>query len=53
VKRWYLGPAVLAGVLATVVYGLDRLLAVDPVDALVDATVAGFVIWLILAYWRR
>ena len=41
-KRWHLWPVVLAGGLATVVYALERLLAVDPMDALVDATVAAF-----------
>jgi len=53
VKRWHLWPVVLAGVLATVVYALERLLAVDPMDALVDATVAAFINWVILEYWRR
>lgn len=46
---WHL---VAAAVLATAVSALGRFLGVDPLDALVDAVLAGFFSFLILA-WRR
>jgi hypothetical protein len=43
----------LAVFLAAAVYALEWLRGVDPTDALVDAALTGFIIWVILKYWRR
>ena len=42
----------LAVGLGAAVYAIERVLAVPPNDALVDATLSGFVILLILGWWR-
>jgi hypothetical protein len=34
------------------VFALERLLGVDPLDALVDAAVAGLISFVILEYWK-
>ena len=51
-RRWNPWPAVRAVVLTTGVYALERLLGVDPLDALVDAAVAGFISFVVLEYWK-
>ncbi len=43
----------LAVVLASAFYVVERLVGVDPVDTLVDVSVVGFIIWLILVYGPR
>jgi hypothetical protein len=52
VGRWNPWNAVMAVVLTTGVYALDRLLGVDPWDALVDAALAGLISFVILEYWK-
>jgi hypothetical protein len=52
VRRWNPWNAVIAVVLTTGVFALERLLGVDPWDALVDAAVAGLISFVILEYWK-
>src|SRR5947209_3226503 len=52
VRRWNPWTAVMAVVLTTGVYALERLLGVDPLAALVDAAVAGFISFVVLEYWK-
>lgn len=42
----------MAGILTAGVYALERLLGVDPLDALVDAAVDGLISFVILEYWK-
>ena len=42
----------MAVVLTTGAYALERLLSVDPLEALVDAAVAGLIGFVILEYWK-
>ena len=51
-RQWNPWNAVIAVVLTTGVDALDRLLGVDPWDALVDAAVAGLISFVILEYWK-
>ena len=44
--------AVMPVVLTTGIYAFERLLGVDPLDALVDAAVAGFISFVVLEYWK-
>jgi hypothetical protein len=52
VRRWNLWNVVMAVVLTTGVYALERLLGVDPLEALVDAAIAGLISFVILEYWK-
>ena len=52
-RRWNPWSAVLAVVLTTGVYAVERLLSMDPLDALVDAAVVGLISFVILEYWKR
>ena len=49
-QRWNPWNAVMAVLLTAAVYALERLLGVAPVDALVDATLVGFISFLILEW---
>ncbi len=42
----------MAVVLTTGVYSLERLLGVDPLEALIDAAIAGLISFVILEYWK-
>ena len=50
--RWSPLTVGLAVGLGAAVYAIEWVLAVPPNDALVDATLGGFVILLILGWWR-
>jgi len=52
VRQWNPWNAVMAVVLMTGAFALERLLGVDPIDALVDGALAGFVSFVILEYWK-
>jgi len=52
VRQWNPWNAVMAVVLMTGAFALERLLGVDPWDALVDGALAGFVSFVILEYWK-
>ena len=51
-RRWNHWSAGLAVVLTTGVYAVERLLGMDPLDALVDAAVVGLISFVILEYWK-
>lgn len=51
-RRWNPWNAAIATVLIAGAFALGRLLGVDPIDALVDAIVTGFIGFVILEYWR-
>jgi hypothetical protein len=53
VRRWNPWSVVLAVVLTTGAYSVERLLGLDPLDALVDAAVVGLISFVILEYWKR
>ncbi len=52
VQRWNPWNVVLAVALVASFFTLERLLGVDFTDALVDAPLAGFILWVILEYRR-
>ncbi len=52
-QRWNPWNVVMAILLTAAVYALERLWAVAPVDALVDATFVGFISFLIFTWWRE
>ncbi len=52
VRRWNPWNAVMAVVLTTGVFALERLLGVNPWDALVDAALVGLISFVILEYWK-
>jgi hypothetical protein len=52
VRRWNPWNAVMAVAVGAAVYGLERLLAVPPGDAFVDATLVAFMTLLMLGWWR-
>jgi hypothetical protein len=52
VERWNPWNAVIAVVLTAGVYTLERLLGLDPMEALIDAAIAGFISFVILEYWK-
>ncbi len=51
-QRWNPWNLVLAVVLVASFFTLELLLGVDFTDALVDAPLAGFILWVILEYRR-
>ncbi len=51
-RRWNPWNAVMAVAVGAAVYGLERLLAVPPGDAFVDATLVAFMTLLMLGWWR-
>ena len=51
-RQWNPWNAVMAVVLMTGAFALERLLGVDPWDALVDGALAGFVSFVILESWK-
>ena len=51
-QRWNPWNVVLAVVLVASFFTLERLLGVEFTDALVDAPLAGFILWVILEYWQ-
>lgn len=51
-RRWNPWNAVMAVVVGAVSYVVEWLVGVAPQDALVDATLTGFVSLLILQWWR-
>jgi len=52
VQRWNPWNFVLAVVLVAIFFTLELLLGVDFTDALVDAPLTGFILWVILEYRR-
>ena len=51
-RRWDPWNVILAVGLAGFVYALERLLTVASDDALVDASLTGFVGFVVLTWWR-